>query len=443
MKPPYQAPRGMRDILPEEQIYWMHIERVLCKAVQEFGFQRIVTPTVEFAPLFTRGVGEGTDIVDKEMYEFVSRGGDRLALRPEFTAGIVRAFIQNGMHVWPKPVKLFAQGPVFRYDRPQEGRYREHFQASFEVFGENDPIMDAQLIQMAHRVLVAVGLKDIQFQVNTLGSSEDQKEYRKLLVSYFKSKQAKLCRDCKRRLTINPLRILDCKEERCQQVVFGAPQSVDHLSQESHDHFKFLLEYLDELEVPYDINSRLVRGLDYYTGTVFEIWAGLPAVTTALQAGGAEGKKMALGGGGRYNGLVKALGGDNVPAIGFGLGLDRIVLQMKQEKTRVHQEPKPRVFLAQLGELAKKKSLKLFAMLEKNGILVAESFGRGGLKAQLRQASKLGVEITIILGQKEALDETVIVKEMLGGSQETVSQERVVDIVKKLLKTNGIRPTKK
>lgn len=423
---PYQTPRGMRDILPSEQIYWTHIERVLCKAVQEFGFQRIIIPTVEFTPLFTRSVGEGTDIVEKELYTFTSRGGDNLSLRPEMTAGIVRAYIQNGMQVWPKPVKLFSQGPLFRYDRPQEGRYREHYQASFEVFGENDPIMDAQLIQMAHRVLTAVGIKSIQFQVNTLGSTEDKKEYRKLLVSYLKSKQVKLCGDCKRRLTMNPLRVLDCKEERCSQVVFGAPQSIDHLSQESHDHFKYLLEYLDELEVPYEINPRLVRGLDYYTETVFEIWAD-----------GDAGKKSALGGGGRYNDLVKQLGGESTPALGFGLGLDRTILQMKKEKTRMHQAPKPRVFLAQLGEMAKKKSLRLFATLEKNGILLAESFGRGGLKAQLRQASKLGVDVTIILGQKEALDETVIVKDMLSGSQETVTQERVVDIVKKLLKNNG------
>lgn len=422
----FQSPRGMRDILPDEQTYWCHIDRVLAKVVQEFGFQKVILPTVEFAGVFTRSVGEGTDIVEKEMYTFPSRGGDMLALRPELTAGMVRAFIQNGMQVWPKPVKLFSQGPAFRYDRPQEGRYRELYQADFEVFGEADPVMDAQMIQMAHRTLTALGLKDIHFQVNTLGSEEDKKQYRKLLVSYLKSKKAKLCRDCKRRLTINPLRVLDCKEEKCQQVTHGSPQTVDHLSSEAHDHFKYLLEYLDELEVPYDIDPGLVRGLDYYTSTVFE-------VSSASE----DGKPLALGGGGRYDTLVKRMGGENTPAIGFAIGLDRVVMRMKREKTKIHVEPKPKVFLAQLGELAKKKSLRLFAHLEKDGILVGESFGRGGLKAQLRHASKIGSEITIILGQKEAIDETVIVKDMRTGSQETVSQERLVEIIKKMLKNSG------
>lgn len=429
---PFQSPRGMRDILPEDQVYWGHIDRVLAKVVQEFGFQKILLPTVEHAGVFIRSVGEETDIVEKEMYTFLSRGGDLLALRPEFTAGMVRAFIQNGMQVWSKPVKLFTQGPAFRHDRPQEGRFREFYQADFEVFGEDDPIMDAQMIQMAHRTLVALGLKDISFQVNTLGSEEDKKQYRKLLVSYLRSKKVKLCRDCKHRLTVNPLRILDCKEEKCRQVVQSAPQTVDHLSLEAHSHFKFLLEYLDELEIPYSICSALVRGLDYYNGTVFEV----------LSADN-DGKQLALGGGGRYDTLVKKMGGESIPAIGFGIGLDRVVMRMKREKTKIHSDPKPKVFLAQLGELAKKKSLRLFSQLEKNGILVGESFGRGGLKSQLRHASKIGAEITVILGQKEAIDETVIVKDMVSGSQETVSQERLVEIIKKMLKNNGMILQKK
>lgn len=427
MTVPFQSPRGMRDILPEDQVYWGHIDRVLAKVVQEFGFQKITLPTVECAGVFTRSVGEGTDIIEKEMYTFPSRGGDMLALRPELTAGMVRAFIQNGMQVLAKPVKLFTQGPAFRYDRPQEGRYREFYQADFEVFGEDDPIMDAQMIQMAYRTLLTLGLKNVTFQVNTLGSEEDKKQYRKLLVSYLRSKKIKLCRDCKRRLAINPLRILDCKEEKCQQVAQSAPQTVDHLSPEARNHFKFLLEYLDELEIPYSICPSLVRGLDYYSGTVFEILSA-----------GFNGRQSALGGGGRYDTLVKRMGGEQTPAIGFGIGLDRVVMCMKREKTKVYSDPKPKVFLAQLGELAKKKSLRLFAQLEKNGILVRESFGRGGLKAQLRHSSKIGAEITIILGQKEAIDETVIVKDMVSGSQETVSQERLVEIIKKMLKNNGI-----
>lgn len=424
---PFQSLRGMRDILPAEQIYWGHIDRVLAKVIQEFGFLKITLPTVEYAEVFTRSVGKGTDIVDKEMYVFPSRGGDILALRPEFTAGMVRAFIQNGMQVWTKPVKLFSQGPVFRYDRPQEGRYRELYQADFEVFGESDPILDAQMIQMAHRTLIALGIRDIVFEVNTLGSEEDKKQYRKALVGYLRSKKEKLCRDCRRRLAENPLRILDCKEEKCRQTTQNAPRIKEHLCPESENHWKYFLEYLDELAIPYRVCLELVRGLDYYTGTVFEVFSGRD-----------EEKQLSLAGGGRYDTLVGKMGGENTPAIGFGIGLDRIVMRMKQQNLKVYPGPKPRVFLAQLGELAKKKSLRLFASLEKNGILVAESFGRGGLKAQLRYASKIGAEITLILGQKEAIDETVIVKDMSSGSQETVSQAHLIHILKKMFKSNGV-----
>jgi len=423
----FQTPRGMRDILPGDQPYWVHIDRLLQKAVQEFGFSRIQTPIVEFAHLYQRAVGETTDIVEKEMYSFLSRGGDRLALRPELTAGNVRAFIQHGMHLLPKPIKLFSCGPIFRYDRPQEGRYREHYQANFDVYGEADSILDAQMIQTASRVLSGLGLKKIQFQLNSIGCKQCRKDYKKLLVSYFRSKKQRLCQDCKRRLEKNPLRILDCKEEKCSQIKNGVPQSVDHLCKECHDHFKNLLEYLDELELSYQINPFLVRGLDYYNRTVFEIW---PIDENE------ESKRMSLGGGGRYDDLMENMGGEAMPAIGFGIGLDRIVLQMQKERTKIYREPTPKVFLAQLGELAKKKSLKLFSQIEKNGILIAESFGRGSLKSQLRQASKIGADIALILGQKEALDGTVIVKDMVSGSQEIIAQERIPDTVKKMLKSN-------
>jgi histidyl-tRNA synthetase len=359
------------------------------------------------------------------MYIFNSKGGDKLALRPEFTASIGRAYIQHGMNVLSKPVKLFSTGPVYRYDRPQEGRYREHFQANFDAFGEQDPILDAQLIQMAHRVVTILGLKNIQFQVNSIGCPKCRKEYQELLVAYFESKKQKLCQNCKKRLETNPLRILDCKEDKCIQVAAIAPQSIDRLCPECRVHFKSLLEYLDELDLPYVINPRLVRGLSYYTKTVFEIWSG-----------DEEGKKYALGGGGRYDYLIKELGGELTPAVGFAIGMDRLVQEMKRVHAKSYIEPKPRVFLAQLGDLAKKKSLRVFAELQKNGILTSESFGRGSLKSQLRVADRIGVEITLIVGQKEALDETVIVKDMVSGTQETVTKEKLIYAVKKILKNN-------
>ena len=422
-----QPPRGMRDLLPGDQPYWNQIRKVTAKLALEYGFGRIDTPVVEYANLFVRSIGEGTDIIDKEMYIFNTKGGDKVALRPEFTAGVARAYIQHGMNVLPKPVKLFSTGPVYRYDRPQEGRYREHFQANYDIYGEQDPILDAQLIQLAHRVVQSLGIKNVQFQVNSIGCPKCRKEYQDLLVAYFESKKQKLCQNCKKRLETNPLRILDCKEDKCIQVATSAPQSVDHLCTECRVHFKSLLEYLDELDLPYVINPNLVRGLSYYTKTVFEIWSS-----------DEEGRKYSLGGGGRYDYLVEELGGEHTPAIGFGLGMDRLIGEMKRVHAKFYQEPKPRVFLAQLGDLAKKKSLKMFAELQKNSILAAESFGRGSLKSQLRVADRLGVEITLIIGQKEALDETVIVKDMVSGTQETVTNEKLIVAVKKILKNNVV-----
>lgn len=422
-----QPPRGMRDILPGEQPYWNQIRRVTSRLALEYGFQRIDPPVVEYANLFVRSIGEGTDIIDKEMYVFTTKGGDKVALRPEFTAGVARAYIQHGMNVLPKPVKLFSTGPTYRYDRPQEGRYREFWQANFDIFGEQDPILDAQLIQLAHRVVVGLGIKNIQFQVNSIGCTKCRKDYQELLSAYFESKKQKLCQNCKKRLETNPLRILDCKEDKCMQVSAMAPQSVDHLCGECRIHFKNLLEYLDELDLPYVINPSLVRGLSYYTKTVFEIWSA-----------DEEGKKYSLGGGGRYDHLVEQIGGEHTPAIGFGLGMDRLVSEMKRVNAKLYNEQKPRIFLAQLGDLAKKKSLRIFAELQKNGILAAESFGRGSLKSQLRVADRLGVEITLIVGQKEALDETVIIKDMVSGTQETVSNEKLIGVAKKILKNNVV-----
>ena len=420
-------PRGMKDVLPEEQIYWEHVRRNAERIARDYNFLRIDTPLVEFANLYIRSVGEGTDIVEKEMYTFLTRGGDKVALRPEMTAGIARAYIQHGMNVLPKPVKLFSFGPVYRYDRPQEGRYREHYQINFDAYGEQDPIIDAQVIQLASRMVQSLGIKGVQIQVNSIGCPVCRKDYRELLVNYLESKRGKLCEDCKRRLDVNPLRILDCKEDKCAQVAAGAPQSVDHLCEECRVHFKNLLEYLDELELPYVINPQLVRGLDYYTKTVFEIWSA-----------DEEGRKSALGGGGRYDGLIKLLGGEATPAVGFGLGVERLIMEMKRVQAKPYKAPHPRVFLAQLGDLAKKKSLKMFAELEKNGIYLAESFGRGSLKSQLRMADKLGVELTLILGQKEALDQTVIIKNMASGVQETVRSDKLVEIIKKKLKADNV-----
>ncbi|PID52172.1 MAG: histidine--tRNA ligase [Candidatus Moraniibacteriota bacterium] len=421
-----QTVRGMRDVLPGDQPYWQQIRKVLEKRSVEYGFSRVDTPVVEMENVFSRSIGEGNDVVKKELYTFRTKGGDNVALRPELTTSVARAYLQHGMTILPKPVKLFSIGSAYRYDRPQEGRFREFQQAEFNIFGEEDPILDAQVMQIAYRVLNSLGVKNIIFHVNSIGTEESRKEYLKLLKVYFRSKKNKLSSQYRDMIEINPIRIFDAKDDKCMQVCAGAPQAIDHLDKDSRDHFKHLLEYLDELDIPYMIDPQLVRGLDYYTRTVFEIFVD-----------DNEERQISLGGGGRFDGLVEAFGGEPTPAIGFAFGIDRLITEMKRVKAKKYQSPQPRVFLAQLGDLAKKKSLNLFANIEQSGILVAESFGRGTLKTQLRHANKLGVELTLIIGQQEALDETVIVKNMITGTQETVSWKKIVNYVKKSLKESA------
>lgn len=419
----FQTVRGMRDILPQDQPVWQRIRKTVEKVANDYNYQRIDFPLLEQRELFERSTGQATDIVEKEMYKFKTKGGDDVALRPEGTPSVVRAYIQHGMQSYPKPVKLYYMGPMYRYDRPQEGRYRELFQFGFEAIGEKDPILDAQLIQLVLRIFQLLKIKGVTLQINSIGCKECRPNYNKLLISYLKNRRRSLCMDCKKRLDKNPLRVLDCKEEKCVQVVSQAPQTIDHLCDECKHHFRMLLESLDEIEVTYNINPRLVRGLDYYTKTVFEFWP-------EDEEGNAQGS---LAGGGRYDYLVKALGGQDTPAVGFACGMDRIALEMKKQKSAVYYPPVAKVYLAQLGDLAKKKSLKIFNELEKSGVLVAESFGRGSLKSQLRHANKLEADIVLIIGQREALDETVILKDMVSGSQEVMTLKKVVTEVKKRL----------
>ncbi|HHH12266.1 MAG TPA: histidine--tRNA ligase [Candidatus Moranbacteria bacterium] len=425
---PLQTLRGMRDILPAEQPYWERVRQVFAKVAAEYGFARIDTPLVEFEDLFVRSVGEKTEVIEKEMYAFVTKGGDRVALRPELTAGNARAFVQHGMSVWPKPIKLFSAGAVYRYDRPQHGRWREHFQGNFDIYGESDPVLDAQLLQMAKRILDLLGIKNVVFRVNSIGSVASRNAYKRKLSAYFEKFRRKLPKEMRPLIKENPFRILDSKDEVCAEISADAPRAGDSLDDDSRRHFEKLVSYLDELSVPYEIDGGLVRGLDYYTGAVFEIYIRDEAF----------GKRYSLGGGGRYDELISSLGGEETPAIGFGLGMDRLVLEMQRLGVRAAEAPKPRVFLAQLGEAAKKKSLSLFVELQKAGILTAESFGRGNLRAQLRRAEKAQVDVTLIIGQKEALDDTVIVKDMNSGTQETVMREKMIPAVKKILKSKPV-----
>lgn len=416
---PIQSLKGMNDILPEDMKYWEFVLGKVKKVCESYRLSKIETPMLEQTDLYVRGVGKYTDIVEKELYSFTTRGGDRVSLRPEGTAGVIRAFIENGMFNIERPIKLYYVGPVFRYDKPQAGRYREHHQFGFEVIGEEDPIRDAQVVLITSRLCDELGLKKV-ININSIGCPECRKTYRKLLVEYYEDRYQKLCKDCKRRIKINPLRVLDCKEDKCAAVAGGAPQTIDHLCTSCHNHFRSVLEYLDELELEYILNPNLVRGLDYYTRTVFEIW---PEST--------EGRQSALGGGGRYDNLVEELGGRPTPCVGAALGLERIILELKNRNIRIPDKGASKVFIVQLGDFGKKKALKLFRDLEINNIKSEESLGKGSLKNQLKIADERGSEYALIIGQKEAIDNTVIIRDMKSGIQEIVDYGKIIKEVKK------------
>jgi len=418
-KPKFQRPTGMHDILPEDQKYFKRIYTVVSNIADFYGFGKIDTPILEETELFSRGIGMATDIVKKEMYTLKTKGGDFLSLRPEWTAPIVRSYIENGMKNLPQPVKLWYFGPCYRYERPQADRYRQFWQFGFEIFGEQSSVVDAQIIQIFYNILKELNLKDLIVEVNSIGDSNCRPYYKKLLSNYFKSRDSSLCNNCKKRLKENVLRILDCKVEKCQPIKAEAPQTLHHLCDECHAHFKEVLEFLDEIEVPYNLNPHLVRGLDYYTKTVFEIFSGT---------------EIALAGGGRYDKLVKLLRGKDTPASGAAAGVERIVNLMKAQDIKIVERVKAQIFLAQLGSLAKRKSLKLLEGFRKSKIKVEESFGRDSLKAQLNRADKIGAKYTLIIGQKEALDEVIIIRDMKTGNQEIVKMDKVIERIKKKLK---------
>lgn len=419
----------MRDILPEEQKVFQKVFDVSSNTAEFYGFQKIDTPILEQTELFSKGTGPTTDIIQKQTYSLRTKGGDYLTLRPEFTPGVARAYIENGMQNLPQPVKLYSMGPLFRYEHPQAGRLRQFHQFNVEVFGEGDPALDVQVIQLFYNILKELRLKNIIVEINSIGDSKCRPYYKKLLISYFKSRESALCGDCRRRIRENPLRILDCKEEKCQRLVNQAPQLIDHLCEDCHRHFKGVLEFLDEIELPYKLNPYLVRGLDYYTKTVFEIF-----IEEKLQKEGQEPTpRIALGGGGRYDNLLKLFGGGDVKAVGGGLGVERVAALIRHKEQEIPKSAVPKVFLAQIGNMAKRKSLKLFEEFRKVRVHVAESFGKDSLKAQLRSADRIGVRYTLLIGQKEALDGTVIIRDMKNGSQEVVKFEKVVNEIKRRL----------
>ena len=404
----YQAPRGTRDILPQEQAYWRYIEEKAVEISQLYGYSRIDTPTFEDTRLSSRSVGEGTDIVQKEMYTFTDGGGNQITLRPEGTASVCRAYLEHGMHNQPQPVKLYYLAPIYRYERPQAGRYRQHHQFGYEAIGDDDPALDAEVIDMAWRLLELLGLKRLSLLLNSIGCRKCRPDYLAILRQYYAQHSSDLCPECKVRLERNTLRLLDCKKPLCQQLAASSPRSIDRLCPECQEHFSQLKRYLEQLQLPFVVNHCLVRGLDYYTRTVFEIQP---------ETGGAQ---STIGGGGRYDDLIEELGGKPTPAVGFACGIERIMLNLKKEKVAIPPLPRPKVFIAQVGDKARDEAVKLAARLRRAGIGVLQASVPKSLKAQLRQANNLGAHYAVIIGEQEIKTGTVILRDMTTAKQETL-----------------------
>jgi len=418
-----QLLRGFKDILPADQPYWQFVKKTAESFANGYGFPQIDPPILEEAALFVRSIGKQTDIVEKEMFSFTDQGQGLVVLRPEFTASVVRAYINHGMINLPQPVKFYYFGPAFRRERPQSGRQRQFYQFGFEIIGDINPVIDAQVIGIVNNFFKQIGLSQISIQINSIGCPDCRKAYIQELTNYYRSKRKMLCEDCKKRITKNPLRLLDCKKPSCQFVKTEAPQIVDWLDDECKEHFMKVVEYLDELNISYKLNPYLVRGLDYYTKTVFEIWPGEKE----------ESAQSALGGGGRYDGLVELLGGRPTPAVGVSVGVERVISQLRQKEAALPADQNPEIFLAQIGDQAKVKALVLFEQLRQENIKVAENFAKDSLKSQLELANKLHVRYALILGQKEVMDGTILVRDMESGVQEVINFNKTVQELKKKL----------
>lgn len=419
----FQSPKGMHDILPSEQPWWDKLRKASQEVANFYNFSRIDTPILESVEIFERGIGITTDIVEKQMFVLKTKSRDRLALRPENTPGIVRAYIQHGLSRLGQPLKLYYFGPFFRYEQPQLGRYRQLHQIGFEILGgEDDSIYDAQIILATFRLIEELKIKNSTIQINSLGCKNCRSVYRRKLQDYYRKLSNKICKDCRRRLSLNPLRLLDCKNENCQAIKSRAPIMLDCLCQSCRSHFRSVLEYLDDLNLPYTLNSYLVRGMDYYNRTVFEIFA--------------EGYELSLAGGGRYDYLGEMLGArkTSLPAVGSSLGAERLIEVMKFQGMNEPVKIRAKVFLVQIGKPAKKMALCLIEAFRSVGIKIIESLGKESLKAQMKLADKEGVEMALILGQREVFEESIIIRDMKSGAQETVPLSKVVEEVKKRLK---------
>jgi histidyl-tRNA synthetase len=405
----------MQDILPDDQPHWQSLIERCCDIAKRYGYRRIDTPIVEATEVFLRGVGETTDVVEKEMYTFFDKAENSLTLRPEFTAAVCRAYLEHGMASWPQPVRLYSIGPLFRYDRPQAGRYRQFHQFNVEAIGEADPTLDAEVIDLAGLLYEEVGLTGVSLLVNSIGDEACRPRYVAALRDFFARYLDDLCADCRGRLGRNPLRLLDCKNPTCQRIGDEAPRSVDWLCEACAAHFATLIRYLDRLGRPWRIDHRLVRGLDYYTRTVFEYQ---PA-----DVGG----QSTIGGGGRYDGLIAQLGGRPTPGIGFATGLERILLNRKRAGLDAPPPDVPVAYVVAVAETVVAEAVALAARLRRGGVATAGPVGGRGLKGQLRAANASGATYAVIVGPDELAVGAAQLKPMRGGEPQLVPIESLAD----------------
>jgi histidyl-tRNA synthetase len=418
------TPKGMRDIMNDEFYSFQGFFEKAQEIAVYYGFKPIDTPMLEHDKVFTSGIGEGTDIIDKEMYTLKTKGGDHLALRPEHTASLMRAYIEHGMQTMPQPVMFYQYGPTFRHDNPQRGRYRQFFQFDLDSLGSDKSIMDALVIKVGMSILEEAGATNLSISINSIGDKECRGAYLKELTSYYRKNISSLPAIDRERLKINPLRILDSKDPKTKEINEAAPDSISFLCPSCKKHFKEVLEYLEEMEIPYNINKNLVRGLSYYTRTVFEV---------IEEKGGEDGTQLTIAGGGRYDYLARQLGSKKeVPAVGFSIGVDRIVASPWYKKLSPRIIKKPKIYFIQLGAEAKLKSLVVIEILRKAHIPIAQSLSKDSLGSQLAIAEKLVIPYVLIFGLKEALSDSVIVRNMSNRSQETIKLSELLDYLKEV-----------
>ncbi|KKQ85527.1 MAG: Histidine-tRNA ligase [Parcubacteria group bacterium GW2011_GWF2_38_8] len=418
----FPSPKGMRDLMNDEYYFFQGFFEKAQEIAVYYGFKPIETPILEHEELITGGIGEGTDIVDKEIYNLKTKGGDHLALRPEHTAPLMRAYIEHGMQNVPQPVMFYQCGPVFRHDKPQRGRYRQFWQFDLDCLGSDKSIMDALVIKTGINILEEAGAPNLSVDINSIGDKECRNSYIRELVNYYRKHISGLPAIDRERLKINPLRILDSKEEKTKEINENAPDAISFLCPSCKKHFKEVLEYLEEMNIQYNINKNLARGLSYYTRTVFEVYT---------ENEEDDGPPVQIASGGRYDYLAKKIGGKkDVPAVGFSMGVDRIVEAKWYRKLSPRILKKPKVYFIQLGPEAKLKSLNIIEILRKAHIPMAQSLSKDSLGSQLAVAEKLQVPYTLIFGVKEALDNSVIIRDMSNRSQENVKLDKLLEYLK-------------